>query len=580
MGDDEQSALDDLYVLMGVRASAPRPSGMSGKQEADPLRTLVNQVIRKGAQRREQLENLRETVARLENVLEDLPLVGGSDVLLLDMRRQIADLERDAEEEAGLKFPAGDGRPQGSPALGGADDDDDEPLLRPIGLTASPTTIPVDDDDDMPLIRAPNLVPRTPEARVLIERFVPTVNPLPPYAPEPEPPEEVAEKQEELDSLYRLSAGVEPAPLDPQMQEAREGGKVEADAPPSVAQLNELTEYMVDDLELALQFRGYYVTEWGWLMWLQDNLPRDTLCVYRTANDEGGDPLQLQIVQTKPQRRAKGKPARKFLTISDQFFDAIRTCRRERPGARFVIGVLALPQHANGIVFDFETRRLTRFEPHGGHRDTIFDQRVIDDAFQKDFIEGRGRIGGPNGRPMNASEKAMFSGWTYVAPKNYCGWWGPQAIENRATSRLKNEPGYCSAWSLIYMHFRVMNPTLTDSQASNYFKERPEKLLKMIREYAAYIVSNVEGLSAHRLGLKVGDLVTVMRNTREVGKGYIIMTFPSAGVYRIKLIPLSLRGSYTKLKKRLIWDTVPSDVIPVTDPKELSFYRPYRPKGD
>ena len=360
--------------------------------------------------------------------------------------------------------------------------------------------------------------------------------------------------QGDLDMLFRIGKDVEPVPPDDDKKEPRDG-KLEVDGPPSVAQLNELTKFFRDDMKLTRSFRGVYAVEWGWLLWLQDNLPKDTLCLYRSLANPNTFALHLSVIETDPARRGKTF-VKKHLEIDDGFFRSIEDCRRKNPPPRFVIGVLSLPGHSNGMIFDFEKKVITRFEPHGGKvgKEGRLDNRVINYAIENDFVNGKGRLGlFMNARPFTATERAVFAGWKYQAPYDFCARIGPQSLEGqveRGKGERKGETGgYCTAWSSIFMHFRVMNPHLTDAEASKYFTDKePRELLRMIRQYAATIMSYVDKTSRKEWApeFKGGDLVAYVPTGRVLRLGWVLgeIWFDNIKNYRMQWIRATKKTSH------------------------------------
>ena len=272
-------------------------------------------------------------------------------------------------------------------------------------------------------------------------------------------------------------------------------------------------------------------------MWLQDNLPSDTFCIYNTEDNRKRPILSLNL-QAKMSRNipVAKNPIRKYLHIDRTFFKILDRCQRGRPTLRFVVGLLALPEHENALVFDFETKRIVRFEPHGGDESAMFRPGVIDDAIVYALIEGKGRFEyfptiDDESLPFSRYEKEYFKDWTYVSPTDFCPNLGPQAIENRSNLGFKGEfPGYCMAWSMIFMQQRVMQPEKTESEIVQYFtRQTPNKLRTLIRNYATYMTGLIDLHPAlfeqnwkYDDTLQEGDYVYYIRDHTPVLRGRII----------------------------------------------------------
>ena len=267
---------------------------------------------------------------------------------------------------------------------------------------------------------------------------------------------------------------------------------------PSKSQMYNLSNYLRDDPTLLRKFRGNYIYEWGWLMWLQDHLPGDKFCIYKGKGDKKLPALHLEM-KTKDSwvPDEDKKPKRKYLYIDRTFFQQLDECKENRPNLRFIIGILSLPDHSNALVFDFETRRIIRFEPHGGTRTADYRPAIIDNAIRKDLIRGEGKFeyyhGSGLGEEFGEYEKNYFQGWTYVSPIEFCPEDGPQAIEDKSKMSFEGEEGYCSAWSMIFMQQRVMQPEKSDEEIVKFFtRQTPDQLRTLIRNYATYFMGIVE----------------------------------------------------------------------------------------
>jgi hypothetical protein len=347
--------------------------------------------------------------------------------------------------------------------------------------------------------------------------------------------------------------------------------EISPDDPPSMQHMNTVLEkYLLDDPELTAAYRGVYTIEWGWLLWLQEKLPNDTLCVYTSKTDHGTDLLYIDV-EPIMQRAVLTPDVLKHLYISPEFYTQIQECRAtEKP--RFVIGILSLPQHANGLVFDFENETISRFEPNGGRDDTMFRPAIIDSAIRAHLIQGEGFVGytGFGKREKNDDEKNMFRDWTYNSPIDFCP---PLGVQTKATHSnlpvIKNTGGYCLAWSMVFMHQRVLSPDNTEEEVVQYFLDmEPNALLVLIRQYAAFMVSVAEGTLSYEQVYKQNDWVGLAADFMKEKYGYarIESYDKERRLYGIVVFDWSKNqldlepGRYTAR---------PVDLFPVTDEKVL-----------
>ena len=395
--------------------------------------------------------------------------------------------------------------------------------------------------DDIPVValyQVPLIADLTPTEKSLLDRLVPEGGDDDPIF-----------NQELLDSFLRLAGDTRPEPL-PLDEVEPDDGALDRDGPPSKVQMNGIAEFMKDDLELALKFKGYYAIQWAWLMWLQDHLPADTFCLYDRQQWRG---MQREYLQWDPD--APG------VAIDERFIDEIKRCRAEQPDTRFVVGILGVPDHANAMIFDFVGRTLTRFEPHGGRR-SFYNQDTLDGAIRYELIAGNGRIGLSDVRPFKDDEK-LFLGWEYIAPSDVC-LQGPQTIEGASALRLEEEKGYCAAWSMIYLHHRVLNPDQSDNEVLAYFTERgSDELLRLIRGYAAYVMDLV-GTGAVEANPELeGALVSVVVSEGFAGYGRIArVTKKNYDVILLK----RTRSEIGRDSEYIGWRLSLDSMTPVTDP--------------
>ena len=236
---------------------------------------------------------------------------------------------------------------------------------------------------------------------------------------------------------------------------------------PSKKQLNILSSYFEKDLEKYHNFRGNYMFEWGWLLWLQEKLS-GVVCAWAAEDNKG-------VLYDK----------KKGLKVSNYFLKSLTDCSKT---ARFIVGISTLQLgggkfHANALIFDTKTHTLTRFEPHGS--DSLaysvqdFDKQIEKWLSKNNYVLGSKKL----------------SNWKYRKPSDYCPIAGPQTRESwkLITKDINKESGgFCSAWSLLYIHFRISNPDFSDKEISEYMNNLTDKELSFkIREYAEFITRNI-----------------------------------------------------------------------------------------
>lgn len=296
-----------------------------------------------------------------------------------------------------------------------------------------------------------------------------------------------------------------PAPLVPVVDRSSANLKSGEDIQtPSEARLDELSEFFALDLKKYEKFRGNYIYEWGWLMYLQDLLSREgrvAICTWMANQGETGILF-----------------ARDQLTVEDSTVLAISHCLRE--GARFVFGIMVLRlqrgYHANALIFDSKGKTLARFEPHGTGS---YSHAPLDDALRVWLRNTFGRE------------------WTYIPATDICPVPGPQTrdaadflgktykkIKVFGKERKAETKGFCAAWALLYIHMRLANPDKTEKQIVDaMLRWSDAETAEKVRRYAEYIVATVDKKKVKQQtgDLRVGDAVYITYGTNKKAQGII-----------------------------------------------------------
>jgi len=356
-------------------------------------------------------------------------------------------------------------------------------------------------------------------------------------------------------------------------EESEPETKFSLDAPPSMQHMKTISKlFLPDDPNLRAQYEGSYIQQWGWLLWLQEHLPDDTLCVYTSKTNHGYNLLYIDIEPMK-QRFVSPPDVEKHLFILPEFYEQVKECRAtEKP--RFVIGILNLPRHANALVFDFDNTVISRFEPHGGGKTTRFPAAIIDSAIRRHLILGEGLVGFSelDEREKNDEEKNMFQDWTYNSPIDFCPVLGVQTKERISKLPLKKEnSGFCLAWAMIFMHMRVLNPGKTEREVVEYFLEKePDDLARLISKYAAFMVSASKNRLKYEQVYKQGDWVALLAEYKLKAYGRVVSYDKETTNYSVVVFEWSRNTSDFKIGWLL---AAAVGVKPVTDETVLQTLR-------
>lgn len=275
--------------------------------------------------------------------------------------------------------------------------------------------------------------------------------------------------------------------------------------------------------EYTRRFKGKYLEAHAWILYLQEKLKDETICFAYSPDAHGGYMLKFEA-NTRVEPRSKFK----FLFVKRNFYTEIFKCKKEHPNLRFIIVILQLPGHLNGLIFDFQEQDeyegvITRFEPHGTK--AKFDHEAVDKILKNYFLKGKGEIEQLSENEFTdrrlPEERWYFQNWTYRSPIEFCPKDGPQNIESRI--RKEYEKGYCAAWTLLIMHYRITNPEMTDKQVIEYFTRKTKVELKeMIETYSAWEVYVLDEFEDLPLIYEKGDWVAIFESAVFKGYGKII----------------------------------------------------------
>ena len=170
----------------------------------------------------------------------------------------------------------------------------------------------------------------------------------------------------------------------------------------------------------------------------------------------------------------------KEFIVPDGYWDHINACKSKK---RFVLmPFIFSPEergHMNFIIYDFKTRSMERFEPHGVDAQDWLEFN-IDLKLQNLFTE-------------NMGQRFIMK---YYRPIDYCPIIGPQTLQD---DEEEDTIGYCMAWSFWYAELRLSNPEKTrDEVVALAMKEldaRQESLTQFIKNYSNPASEYVDQLS-------------------------------------------------------------------------------------
>ena len=154
--------------------------------------------------------------------------------------------------------------------------------------------------------------------------------------------------------------------------------------------------------------------------------------------------------------------------------DYVKGC--ENRGYKFFIltVMLIVPgkpgSHANILILDLEKKTIELFEPHGKRTEMT----------TMDSLEGAYKI-------SDKLLKKMFSKiipkYTYISPQNYLPTYGLQW-------RIDAYTGLCVSWTMLYIHYRILNPKIDRKRIIKYMNTFTKKFILRYVKHVEETIKN------------------------------------------------------------------------------------------
>ena len=160
------------------------------------------------------------------------------------------------------------------------------------------------------------------------------------------------------------------------------------------------------------------------------------------------------------------------LISKDNFIVEIRKCMNHRliPISLEII-VPNVGTHANIILFDTKKKTVELFEPHGA-RDNQSELENISRAYFK------------VSRNIHKFIRMNFPDFKYIPPSAY-------EPEEGLQMRLDAYSGLCVTWSILYLHYRILNPDIPQSKLISYLEKKITK--KNLLRYTRFVEDTLKG---------------------------------------------------------------------------------------
>ena len=127
--------------------------------------------------------------------------------------------------------------------------------------------------------------------------------------------------------------------------------------------------------------------------------------------------------------------------------------------------------HSNIILIDTKKKTVELFEPHGA-RDNESELESISRAYFK------------VSRNVHKFFKLYFPEYRYIPPNKY-------EPEEGLQMKLDAFSGLCVTWSILYLHYRILNPDVRPSKLIEYLEYKITR--SILLRYTRYVEEVLKG---------------------------------------------------------------------------------------
>jgi hypothetical protein len=166
---------------------------------------------------------------------------------------------------------------------------------------------------------------------------------------------------------------------------------------------------------------------------------------------------------------------------SREFFREIDRCKKYHFTVCLLKVVLVkgkkMSGHANALIFNNKNKIITRFEPNG----------MVDLGSELDLELNK----------LAIKLGKLGKSWKYKRQSDFCPRVGPQykqafEPEDSNTGTIYSNIGFCGAWSLMFIEYKLTNPKISDKAIiENILSTSKKSLTKKILAYVTTIVKNI-----------------------------------------------------------------------------------------
>ena len=180
--------------------------------------------------------------------------------------------------------------------------------------------------------------------------------------------------------------------------------------------------------------------------------------------------IHLQLDITKPVRVVKS-----LFTSDQSFIDSINNCYELTGKKKFIPIILNVIHpsyyHANILLIDTDLKRVELFEPHGyKSKDSTIEG--ISSAYYKKV------------KAVKHYFKKVLPNFQFINTVDLIN-------EPSFQANFDAHSGYCVTWSILYAHYRILNPNVPLDKLMEYMQARVNT--RYLLRYASYIEEVLKG---------------------------------------------------------------------------------------
>ena len=206
----------------------------------------------------------------------------------------------------------------------------------------------------------------------------------------------------------------------------------------------------------------------------KDEKLKNMVCIPNTSNNWLQSFMKVHFfrgIESIKSHLESVKPVDPFVS-KDNFMNEVKKCMIKRlVPISLEIVVPNVGTHANVIIIDTKKKTVELFEPHGA-RSNESELESISRAYFK------------VSKNVHKFVRMNLPDFTYIPPSKY-------EPEDGLQVRLDAFSGLCVTWSILYLHYRILNPDLNPKKLMEYL-DKTFTTKKMLR-YTRYVEEMLKG---------------------------------------------------------------------------------------